>query len=77
MPVERAEFGWQVVDASGWSPASLGQAVEAAVRYSFDLAVEIPLRARLFRLPRMSMCWWRWCIISPLMVGRSPRWCAI
>ncbi|SPX79650.1 condensation domain-containing protein [Mycobacterium xenopi] len=36
VPVERAEFGWQVVDASGWSPASLGQAVEAAVRYSFD-----------------------------------------
>ncbi|EUA31140.1 condensation domain protein [Mycobacterium xenopi 3993] len=50
VPVERAEFGWQVVDASGWSPASLGQAVEAAVRYSFDLAVEIPLRARLFRV---------------------------
>ncbi len=50
VPVERAEFGWQVVDASGWSTARLEEAVGAAVRHSFDLTTEIPLRATLFRV---------------------------
>ena len=50
VPVERADFGWQVVDASGWSADRLGEDIGAAVRYSFDLATEIPLRARLFRI---------------------------
>ena len=50
VPVERADFGWQVVDASGWSADRLGEAIGAAVRHSFDLATEIPLRARLFRV---------------------------
>ena len=51
MPVERADFGWQVVDAArlvgaaGWS-----EAIDAAARHPFDLAAEIPLRARLFRV---------------------------
>ena len=47
---ERADFGWQVVDAIGWSASRLGEAIDAAARYSFDLATEIPLRARLFRV---------------------------
>ena len=47
---ERADFGWEVVDASGWSAARLGEAIDAAARHSFDLASEIPLRATLFRL---------------------------
>ncbi|WP_143119656.1 condensation domain-containing protein, partial [Mycobacterium avium] len=50
IPAERADFGWQVVDASGWPESRLGEAIEAAARYSFDLANEIPLRARLFRI---------------------------
>ncbi len=50
VPAERAEFGWQVVDAGGWSAARLGEALGAVARYTFDLAAEIPLRARLFRV---------------------------
>ena len=48
--VERADLGWQVVDASGWSGGRLEEAVGAAARRPFDLASEVPLRARLFRV---------------------------
>ncbi len=48
MPVQRADFGWQIVDASGWPASQLYEAIAAAVRHPFDLATEIPLRARLF-----------------------------
>ena len=47
---ERADFGWQVIDATGWSADRLGEAIGAVARHSFDLAAEIPLRARLFRV---------------------------
>ncbi|OBJ51342.1 non-ribosomal peptide synthetase, partial [Mycobacterium sp. 1423905.2] len=47
---DSAEVGWQVVDASGWSPGRLDQAVGAAARHPFDLANEIPIRATLFRI---------------------------
>ncbi|OSC22557.1 hypothetical protein B8W69_26130 [Mycobacterium vulneris] len=50
IPAERADFGWDVIDATGWSAARLGEAIGAAVRQGFDLATEIPLRARLFRV---------------------------
>ena len=50
VPVERVDLGWQVVDASGWSEGRLGEAIESVSRYTFDLATEIPLRARLFRV---------------------------
>ena len=50
VPAERAEFGWRVVDATGWPADRLGEAIGAAARHSFDLAAEIPLRARLFRV---------------------------
>ena len=50
VPAERADFGWDVVDATGWPAARLEEAIGAAVRHSFDLASEIPLRATLFRL---------------------------
>ena len=50
VPAERADFGWQVVDATGWSAARLGEAIGAVARHPFDLAAEIPLRARLFRV---------------------------
>ncbi|WP_165762733.1 condensation domain-containing protein, partial [Mycolicibacterium vulneris] len=49
IPVERADFGWDVVDATGWSTTQLEEAIEAAASYAFDLATEIPLRAMLFR----------------------------
>ncbi|WP_133057832.1 non-ribosomal peptide synthetase, partial [Mycolicibacterium confluentis] len=49
VPAERAGFGWQVVDAEGWPAVRLAEAVEAEIRHCFDLAVEIPVRARLFR----------------------------
>jgi amino acid adenylation domain-containing protein/non-ribosomal peptide synthase protein (TIGR01720 family) len=47
---ERVDFGWDVIDATGWSEGRLGEAINAAARYSFDLASEIPLRARLFHI---------------------------
>ena len=50
VPAERADFGWQVVDATGWPASRLGEAIGAAARHPFDLATEIPLRARLFRV---------------------------
>ncbi|MBX8689681.1 amino acid adenylation domain-containing protein, partial [Mycobacterium sp. 20091114027_K0903767] len=50
MPVDDAEFGWHVVDASGWPADRLGEAVGAVVGQAFDLAAELPLRATVFRL---------------------------
>ncbi|OBK50780.1 non-ribosomal peptide synthetase, partial [Mycobacterium sp. 1081908.1] len=48
LPAERADFGWDVVDATGWSVNRLDDAVDAAAAHSFDLATEIPFRATLF-----------------------------
>ena len=50
VPPERADFGWQIIDAAGWSAARLGEAIDAAAGHIFDLASEIPLRATLFRV---------------------------
>ncbi len=50
VPTARADFGWRVVDAAGWPAARLGEAVEEAARYGFDLAIDIPFRAKLFRV---------------------------
>ncbi|CAN3130011.1 non-ribosomal peptide synthase/polyketide synthase [Mycobacterium sp. smrl_JER01] len=43
---------WQVVDAADWSEADLHRAVEAVAQQTFDLAADIPLRARLFEVSR-------------------------
>ena len=48
---EVADFGWAVIDATSWSESELVDAIEAATRYTFDLATEIPMQARLFRVP--------------------------
>ena len=50
IPVDRARFGWQTIDASSWSESQLSEAVNAAARYNFDLAAEIPLHVELFRV---------------------------
>ena len=50
VPAERAEFGWHVVDATRWSAARLGEAIGATARHTFDLATEIPLWTRLFKI---------------------------
>ncbi|WP_156624373.1 condensation domain-containing protein, partial [Mycobacterium sp. 852002-30065_SCH5024008] len=50
VPPGQADFGWAVVDASGWLPERLEEAIAAVAGYRFDLGVEIPLRAQLFRL---------------------------
>ena len=50
VPAEQADLGWQVVEAAGWPADRLEEAIGAAARHSFDLSVEIPLRATLFRV---------------------------
>ena len=46
-------------------------AVAAVPRQPFDLAAEVPLRARLLRTgPGSSTCWWWCCITSPATAGR-------
>ena len=50
VPADRADFGWQIIDATGWSTSRLGEAAGAAARYTFDLMAEIPFRAKLFRV---------------------------
>ena len=47
---ERADLGLDVVDATGWPPTRLDEAIEETARHTFDLATEIPLRAKLFRV---------------------------
>ncbi|WP_258036822.1 condensation domain-containing protein, partial [Mycobacterium marinum] len=48
--VEQVDVRWQIIDAQGWSSRRLAEALEQQARHCFDLAVEIPLRARLFRV---------------------------
>src|SRR5262249_47527525 len=50
VPPERGDLGWQVIEPSGWSESRLGEAIDTAACYPFDLATEIPLRATLFRV---------------------------
>ncbi|MDR3664053.1 MAG: amino acid adenylation domain-containing protein, partial [Mycobacterium sp.] len=50
IPAARADFGWDIVDASEWSASRLHDALELAARGTFDLAADIPLRAHLFRV---------------------------
>ena len=50
VPPDQADFGWQVVDATQWPEDRLAEAIDTVVRHPFDLATEIPMRARLFRV---------------------------
>ena len=74
---ERADFGWAVVDATGWPESRLGEAIDAVASHPFDLATEIPLQARLFRVGDDEHVLVAGCTTSPRMVCRSPRWCGI
>ena len=47
---EHADFGWDVVDATGWSATRLREEIDRTAGHGFDLAREIPLQARLFRV---------------------------
>ena len=50
VPAERADFGWQIIDATAWPASRLEEAIGAVARHPFDLTTEIPLQARLFRI---------------------------
>ncbi len=50
VPAAGADFGWAVVDAEGWPDDRITEAIDAVARHEFDLAAEIPLQARLFRV---------------------------
>ena len=50
LPPTHAAVRWDVVRTDGWSASRLEEAIEAAAHHLFDLAVEIPLRATLFRV---------------------------
>ncbi|GAA4295002.1 non-ribosomal peptide synthetase [Mycobacterium paraffinicum] len=47
---ERADFGWEIIDATGWPSARLDEALDEAARHPFALETDIPLRAKLFRV---------------------------
>ncbi|MGB7508158.1 MAG: amino acid adenylation domain-containing protein, partial [Mycobacterium sp.] len=47
---ERGDFGWDVVDATGWPSTRLDEAIAGTACHTFDLTSQIPLRAKLFRV---------------------------
>ncbi len=49
IPADRADIGWETVDAAGWTARRLDDAVGAAARHTFDLSTQIPFHAKLFR----------------------------
>ena len=53
----QADFGWEVVDATGWPESRTAQAVEDSALRCFDLAAEIPLRSKLFRVGEDDHVW--------------------
>ncbi|OBG17976.1 non-ribosomal peptide synthetase [Mycolicibacterium celeriflavum] len=50
VPIEQADLGWDVVDATEWPASQLSAAIDTEARRPFSLSSEIPLRARLFRI---------------------------
>ncbi|MGD1258006.1 amino acid adenylation domain-containing protein, partial [Mycobacterium seoulense] len=54
VPAEEVDFGWDVVDCTGWADGELDEAIGATTSHTFDLAAETPLRARLFALGELE-----------------------
>ncbi|WP_165606768.1 non-ribosomal peptide synthetase [Mycolicibacterium iranicum] len=50
VPAADADFGWETIDATGWSESRLLEAVGGIARHPFDLSAEIPMQAKLFRV---------------------------
>lgn len=50
LPVEEAQVCWEVVDATAWTPDRLREVVAAQACHHFDIAAEMPLRTRLYRV---------------------------
>ena len=50
IPAERADIGWETVDAGRWSAHRLDDEISEAARYAFDLAEQIPFHAKGFRI---------------------------
>ena len=48
LPSERADFGWTVLDATGWGDDQLADAIDAVASHAFDLAAEIPFAGKAF-----------------------------
>lgn len=48
LPTDQCDFGWQAVDATGWTTAQLTDAIDEVTRHNFDLATELPFRACIF-----------------------------
>ena len=78
VPVERADFGWQVIDAAGWPASRLEEAIDAVARHPFDLCRRDPFAGTAFPRRRGRACaggggaphrrrrarrWARWCAI--------------
>ena len=75
VPPERADFGWEVVDASRLVGRPAGVRPSTPRRVT---RLTWPPRSRcghgFSASPTTSTCWWPWCTISPPTAGRSPRW---
>ena len=67
---ERADFGWEVVDATGWAAARLRR--PSTLRRVTRLTWRPRSRCgHGFSVsPMRSTCWWAWCTISPPTAGR-------
>ncbi|KAA1244363.1 amino acid adenylation domain-containing protein, partial [Mycobacterium simiae] len=53
-PANQIDFGWQIIDAANWSTKRLQKSIEKQAQYFFDLANQIPLQARLFRITNQN-----------------------
>ena len=48
VPAERADFGWQVIDADGWSAQRLGEAIGVVARSRFRPGCRDPIAGNTF-----------------------------
>ena len=71
VPAERADFGWDVVDATGWPASRLGEAIERGGAAHVSTWQPRSRCGQGFSAsPTTSTCWWPWCTISPRTAGR-------